>query len=310
MDELAPARLDAGCGEMAEAALGWREFQAFEQAAWDRQAVGYEAHFEAVAGQAVEPLLDAAQVRPGVEALDVACGPGFAAAAAARRGANVVGVDFSDEMLAIARGRYPWLRFERADALDLPFAEASFDAVTINFGILHFARPERALAEACRVLRPGGLLAFTDWAEPGPDNVAYDIILRALERHADPLTLPPGPPLFQFADAGRCREALAGAGFDARGARTALLPLTWRLPSPDDLLTAFRNGSARLGARIKAQPEPRLRAIRAAVREAALPYMAAGELAAPAGVALTFAAKSPSGPGAANVTRLERTPAG
>ncbi|HEX8165122.1 MAG TPA: methyltransferase domain-containing protein [Beijerinckiaceae bacterium] len=267
------------------------DFGAFEHAAWTGRAEGYERHFEGVVEQAIEPLLDAAGVRSGLKVLDVACGPGFVAAAAARRGASVVGVDFSDRMLAIARARYPWLRFEHGDAEDLPFADDSFDAVTINFGILHFPHPLRALKEAFRVLRPQGALAFTDWAAPGPDNVAYDIVLSAMDRHAEPFALPPGPPLFQFARAAACREALADTGFERRRVDTRLLRLTWRLASADGLVSAFRDGSARLAAKIAAQPPARLAAIRAEVAERSLAYRTQDGFAIPAGAALTRARK-------------------
>jgi SAM-dependent methyltransferase len=273
--------------------LGATDFGAFEHAAWARQAGGYERHFEGLVEQAVEPLLDAAGVRAGGDVLDVACGPGFVAAAAVRRGADATGLDFSDEMLRIARARYPWVRFERGDAEDLPFPDASFDAVTINFGVLHFPDPRRALKEAFRVLRPGRSLAFTDWAAPGPDNVAYDIVLSAMDRHAEPFALPPGPPLFQFAREAVCREALAQAGFEAHSPEMRLLLLDWRLPAADGLVSAFRDGSARLGAKIKAQPPHRLVAIRAEVAERALSYRTGEGFAIPTGVALTSARKPP-----------------
>jgi ubiquinone/menaquinone biosynthesis C-methylase UbiE len=267
------------------------DFGAFEHAAWMRQAKGYERHFENLVQQAVEPLLDAAAVRAGSDVLDAACGPGFVTGAAIRRGANAIGVDFSEEMLRISRARHPWARFERGDAEDLPFPDASFDAVAINFGILHFPQPRRALREAFRVLRPGGSLAFTDWAAPGPDNIAYAIVLSAMDRHAAPFRLPPGPPLFQFAREAVCREALAEAGFDTPSVDTRLLCLTWRQATADGLVSAFRDGSARLGARLKAQPAERLAAIRDAVAQRSLTYWTADGFAIPTGIALTRARK-------------------
>ena len=80
--------------------------------------------------------------------------PGDVAAAAAERGASVVGADFSAAVVAAATVRYPNVEFREADAEALPFPDASFDAVTINFGMNHFAGPDRASprSAACYVL--------------------------------------------------------------------------------------------------------------------------------------------------------------
>ena len=104
------------------------------------------------------------------------------AAAAAQRGASVVAVDFSEAMLAEARRHHPAIDFRTGDAEALPFPEASFDAVVMSFGLLHLARPDQALAEAHRVLRPGGRLAFTVWDRP-EEAVAFGIVLGAVQRH-------------------------------------------------------------------------------------------------------------------------------
>ena len=96
----------------------------------------------------------------------MASGPGYVAAAAASVGASAVGVDFSSEMVRLAASRYPGIVFQEGDAEALAFPDESFDAVTLNFGVLHLARPDAALAEARRVLVPGGRCALTVWAKP------------------------------------------------------------------------------------------------------------------------------------------------
>jgi len=267
------------------------DFELFERAAWENQAAGYVRFFGALAAEAAEPLLDAAEVAAGSEVLDLACGPGAVTSAAARRGATVIGADTSRAMLALATARHPGLRFEHGDAHALAYADASFDVVTISLGMLHFADPHRALREVHRTLRPGGVLAFTDWAAPGPEDVAYAVILTALERQAAPVALPPWSPLFFFADPERGRASLCGAGFEPGTIWTRLLRLVWRLPGPESLVEAFRDGSVRLGARIKAQPRARLRAIEAEVRAASAPYIREGGLELPTGMVLTRACK-------------------
>src|SRR5215467_10334399 len=113
------------------------EFRDFEHRGWERAAAHYGKGFGELTQQSVEPLLDAVQADRGARLLDVACGPGYVAAAAAARGSSVLGIDFSAEMVEEARGRYPGLEFQEGDAEQLLFSHESFDAVTLNFGMLH-----------------------------------------------------------------------------------------------------------------------------------------------------------------------------
>src|SRR5205807_2183578 len=131
-------------------------FHDFERAGWETAADHYGDAFGPLTSQAIPSLLRAAQAGEGTRLLDVASGPGYVAAAAAARGATVIGVDFASEMVTLATRRYPVLEFVEGDAEALAFPDRSFDAVAINFGVLHLARPDAALAEARRVLKPGG----------------------------------------------------------------------------------------------------------------------------------------------------------
>ena len=123
-------------------------FREFEHAGWESNVSEYEDAFARLTSQAIGPLLEAVDLRPEIRLLDIATGPGYVAAAAAARGVRVVGVDFSAPMVARARELNPAVEFQEGDAEALSFADASFDAVVMNFGILHLARPERAVNEA------------------------------------------------------------------------------------------------------------------------------------------------------------------
>jgi demethylmenaquinone methyltransferase / 2-methoxy-6-polyprenyl-1,4-benzoquinol methylase len=115
-----------------------------------------------------------AAVRPRDRVLDACCGTGDLALAAARAGGRVTGLDFSDPMLERARRKGPELDWVRGDLLELPFADASFDAATVGFGVRNVESLERALAELRRVLRPGGRLAILEITTPrGPLRVFY-----------------------------------------------------------------------------------------------------------------------------------------
>ena len=135
---------------MGHASVDADDFDAFEAAGWEEKADAYERMFCDIASRVVDPLLNAAAVGVGTRVLDVATGPGWVAARAAERGASVVGIDVAEAMIARARSAHPDLDFRRADAHDLPFADASFDAVVSNFAIMHFSHPDRAMAEFAR----------------------------------------------------------------------------------------------------------------------------------------------------------------
>jgi demethylmenaquinone methyltransferase/2-methoxy-6-polyprenyl-1,4-benzoquinol methylase len=113
-----------------------------------------------------ERTADLAQVSPGSRALDVATGTGDLAVALAERGADVVGVDFAEKMLEIARRKAPGLEFRSGNALALEFPDDSFDAATVGFGARNFDDLDRGLAEMARVVKPGGRVVVLEITTP------------------------------------------------------------------------------------------------------------------------------------------------
>ncbi|WP_030429872.1 class I SAM-dependent methyltransferase [Allokutzneria albata] len=108
----------------------------------------------------------AAHAGPGTTILDVAAGTGTSSAIIARSGGTVIASDFSLGMLDVAGRRHPGLSRVAADAMALPFADGSFDAVTISFGLRNVADPRAALREMRRVTRPGGRLVVCEFSMP------------------------------------------------------------------------------------------------------------------------------------------------
>jgi SAM-dependent methyltransferase len=261
-------------------------FSEFERTGWERAAEYYEACWSDT-GLFVEPLLDAAGVRAGSRLLDVACGPGFVSEAAAARGAEPVGLDVAAAMVERARSRCPGLTFVEGDAQRLPFPDESFDAVTMNFGILHLSQPETGLAEARRVLVPGGRFAFTTWVAEG--NTAAEIVDAAVAAHAVSVRLPEGPPFYLFAAADEGRRALARAGFDRTSSRVDTVNAVLRVPTAELLFEAHVHAGVRVAAVLRGQPPDRLEAIRAAIVDAVRGYADGEEFALPI-VARVFSA--------------------
>jgi demethylmenaquinone methyltransferase/2-methoxy-6-polyprenyl-1,4-benzoquinol methylase len=106
-------------------------------------------------------------VRAGDRVLDGACGTGDLALADLRAGAGrVTGVDFSEPMLERARRKSARVEWVRGDLLALPFADATFDAATVGFGVRNVADLEQALRELRRVLKPGGRLGILEITQP------------------------------------------------------------------------------------------------------------------------------------------------
>ena len=123
---------------------------------------------------------DLAALAPGNSALDVACGTGDLAIELARRvgpGGEVIGSDFSEEMLGRARVKAPELTWEWGNALELPYESDRFDAATVGFGARNFSDLDRGLSEMARVVKPGGRVVVLEITTPRrpPLSIFYSV---------------------------------------------------------------------------------------------------------------------------------------
>jgi demethylmenaquinone methyltransferase/2-methoxy-6-polyprenyl-1,4-benzoquinol methylase len=133
---------------------------------------------------------DLAGAGPGPHVLDVATGTGDLAIEMARRGAAVIGSDFSDDMLAHAREKDPAITWEWANAMELPYEDDRFDAATVGFGARNFSDLPRGVAEMARVVRPGGKVVILEITTPTKPplstffRVWFDTVVPALGKVA------------------------------------------------------------------------------------------------------------------------------
>lgn len=174
-----------------------------------RQGWSLFAPLEAVTTMPAARLVAYAGVDRGQRVLDVACGTGVVALTAARAGAVVSAIDLSPELIVYGRQHAALaaanIVFREGDVEALPYEDASFDVVLSQFGHMFAPRPDVAIAEMLRVLRPGGTVAFSTW----PPEHFVGQMFALVARHAPP---PPGvAPPAQWGDPDTVRRRLGNA---------------------------------------------------------------------------------------------------
>lgn len=185
---------------------------------------------------AAEAFIQRLGIPAGARVLDVACGTGNTAIPLAKLGAVVTGVDIATNLLEQARIRAAAegvvASFDEGDAEQLPYDDASFDAVTTMFGAMFAPRPALVASETARVLKPGGKLAMGNWNPAGFTGQMFKVG----SKHAPP---PPGivPPVL-WGDEATVRERLAPYFVDIR---TELISIDFDLPTnPTGAVDFFR----------------------------------------------------------------------
>jgi SAM-dependent methyltransferase len=233
---------------ITQAALVQRRLWGTDPQAWAELA---EAHNRPL----FEAVLDAAHVAPGTQLLDVGCGSGLALVLGQQRGAIPSGIDISPGLLGVARDRLPRADLREGDMEDLPFADASFDAV-IGINAFQFAGdPRRALSEAARVLRSGGRAAASLFAAPGRSQgtVVHEAMgaLISPEQEADHAP-------YALSAPGNLEAAMDDAGLSVTDQGEVVC--AWRYPSMEDAVRGLLCSAG--GARaVEAAGEPAVRQV-------------------------------------------------
>ena len=201
----------------------------------------YERYFVPVIGRPIaEDIISAAQLRPGVQVLDVACGTGIVARLAARQvmpSGAVYGADINQGMIAEAKRAcedVPNVDWCEADAAALPMPDGSFDVVFCQMGLQFFPAKLPPLKEMCRVLRPGGRVLINT---PGPMPVAFAVIRDAVSTHVGSKPASFLDAVFSLHDPEEYTELLHSAGFRDVDVRRA--EKTLELPPPADFLWQY-----------------------------------------------------------------------
>jgi SAM-dependent methyltransferase len=208
------------------------DFKAAQKAGWK-----YFAPLQAFTTLAAARLVRHARIVAGSHVLDVACGTGVVAITAARLGARATGLDLTPELLETARSNASTaavkIDWHEGDVEHLPFEAGTFDAVLSQFGHIFAPRPDVAIGEMLRVLKPGGTIAFTTW----PPELFMGRLFALIGRNMPPP--PPGvapPP--QWGDPNTIRERLGTAVSDITFARD-------RIPAPALSAQHFREMTER-----------------------------------------------------------------
>jgi ubiquinone/menaquinone biosynthesis C-methylase UbiE len=250
--------------------------------AWREVAAGWEERrvwLLAITAGVNRWLVEKVDPRPGQALLEIAAGPGdlgFEIAERVGQSGRVVGVDFSPEMVEVARRNgvargvsnveYRVLDAEQMEGLD----EGSFDGVVCRWAYMLMADPARALRETRRVLRDGGSLGFAVWTTPDKNPWAALPSATLVERGHLPAPAPGAPGMFALADPSRLRDLVTQAGF--RLLELEEIALVFRYENGDDLWDSQVRMSRSVSLAINALPEDEREATRETVMQKFAPF--------------------------------------
>ena len=241
-------------------------FKAAQKAGWK-----YFAPLQALTTIPAARLVRHARISSGSRVLDVACGTGVVAVTAARLGARATGLDLTPELLEAARENATTagvdVDWREGDVEQLPFEDGAFDVVASQFGHMFAPRPDVAVREMLRVLKPGGMIAFSTW----PPELFIGRMFALTARYAPPP--PPGvspPP--QWGDPNIIRERLGAAVKDLTFTRGTMQFQTLSPQHYRQYMEANVGPIAKLVQSLESSDPPKLATFRRELEELAAVY--------------------------------------
>jgi ubiquinone/menaquinone biosynthesis C-methylase UbiE len=190
------------------------KFVALQREHWGEVAPSFDKGLSKMTDACIRPLLGALGDIAGKRVLEIGCGPGHATVEAARRGAKIVATDLAPGMVEFSSRALPDLDFRVANAQELPFEDNSFDAAFGSFVIMLVPRPERAIEELTRVLKPGGRLALCAWDELSRNRVLGMLEEAKATAGLQVEVMPGAPDPWRFADDAEFKALLSDHGFN------------------------------------------------------------------------------------------------
>ncbi|MEM7301602.1 MAG: class I SAM-dependent methyltransferase [Pseudomonadota bacterium] len=240
--------------------MSYEAFAKQERSGWtDRDIVAaYVAKFGPITDYVAQDLVGRLSVK-NKKVLDLCCGQGALTAMLVDEGAQVSGLDFSEEMLELCRAYAPGADLRQGDAAALPFGDKCFDAVVCNFGMMHLPNQPQVLKEICRTLRSDATFLMATWAPP-EDSPAFGTVFGAIRAHADFTQAPAQPDLFMFARPEDARQLMSTAGLKMIAHET--MTPAWEITQPVELFDIFLNATVGAAMLIKSQKDSVIAAIR------------------------------------------------
>ncbi len=256
-----------------------------QKAQWSAAAAGWERWgdwFDRNSGNLAGWLCDAAGLKPGSQALDVACGSGQPSVTAAERvrpGGHVIATDLSPDMVAVTRRKAQRLGLDNLDVQEmdaqaLTFPDASFDGATCRFGLMFCPDPVKAASEIRRVLKPGARFATAVWDVPAKNPFFTSITSVLAEFVPLPPPDPTAPGVFRLAPPGELERVLKAGGFSTVAVEPR--PITLTYASLDEYWEIQTALAAPLRAALASLSADTMAQLKAKVFEALTPYVEGG----------------------------------